>query len=203
MRDRKLLRREASGELVEHADLSDVAAGWHGGVRTAYVSNFGFDLMGGGARPRGHPNKDAATVAASRLYSRTAATTLIVSESLGQPPERHRLRQQCSEKRRDSGRTRPATNDRRSVAAVPRRRGGGGSRSGALTRNRASAPRRGRGGPGRDQPRRGLLTRACSAVTRQPAALFVCRRAEPSTNARMRDARLDHRRTSSRRHAGP
>jgi sugar lactone lactonase YvrE len=52
MRDHKILRREPSGELVEHADLSGlvsehlndmvVDASGH-----AYVGNFGFDLMGG------------------------------------------------------------------------------------------------------------------------------------------------------------
>ncbi|HTW20973.1 MAG TPA: SMP-30/gluconolactonase/LRE family protein [Mycobacteriales bacterium] len=50
MRDRQILRREHSGELVTHADLSDYAAGHlndmvvdrHG---RAYVGNFGFDLM--------------------------------------------------------------------------------------------------------------------------------------------------------------
>jgi len=52
MRDRKVLRREADGSLVEHADLSGLAP-WHlndmlvhhGG--RAWVGNFGFDLMGG------------------------------------------------------------------------------------------------------------------------------------------------------------
>jgi sugar lactone lactonase YvrE len=54
MRDRRILRREDSGELVEHADLSsqvetvlnDMVVDHHGG---AYVGNFGFDLMGGAA----------------------------------------------------------------------------------------------------------------------------------------------------------
>ena len=52
MRDRKVLRREADGSLVEHADLSGLAP-WHlndmlvdlGG--RAWVGNFGFDLEGG------------------------------------------------------------------------------------------------------------------------------------------------------------
>lgn len=52
MRDRKVLRREVDGSLIEHADLSGLAP-WHlndmvvdrdGG---AWVGNFGFDLMGG------------------------------------------------------------------------------------------------------------------------------------------------------------
>jgi sugar lactone lactonase YvrE len=52
MRDRKLLRREADGTLVEHADLSALAP-WHlndmlvDGEGRAWVGNFGFDLMSG------------------------------------------------------------------------------------------------------------------------------------------------------------
>jgi sugar lactone lactonase YvrE len=52
MRDRKVLRREADGSLIEHSDLSALAP-WHlndmlvdGGGR-AWVGNFGFDLSGG------------------------------------------------------------------------------------------------------------------------------------------------------------
>lgn len=52
MRDRRLLRQEADGELVEHADLSGLAAGRCNdmvvdGDGRAYVGNFGFDLMAG------------------------------------------------------------------------------------------------------------------------------------------------------------
>jgi sugar lactone lactonase YvrE len=52
MRDRKVLRREADGSLVEHADLSSLAP-WHLNDMLvhhdgrAWVGNFGFDLMGG------------------------------------------------------------------------------------------------------------------------------------------------------------
>jgi sugar lactone lactonase YvrE len=52
MRDRKVLRREADGSLVEHADLSDLAP-WHlndvlvDHDGRAWVGNFGFDLMSG------------------------------------------------------------------------------------------------------------------------------------------------------------
>jgi sugar lactone lactonase YvrE len=52
MRDRKLLRREPDGSLVEHADLSALAP-WHlndmlvDGEGRAWVGNFGFDLMSG------------------------------------------------------------------------------------------------------------------------------------------------------------
>ena len=53
MRDRKVLRREVDGSLVEHADLSGLAP-WHLNDMLvdhdgrAWVGNFGFDLMGGG-----------------------------------------------------------------------------------------------------------------------------------------------------------
>jgi sugar lactone lactonase YvrE len=52
MRDRKVLRREIDGSLVEHADLSDLAP-WHlndmlvDNDGRAWVGNFGFDLMSG------------------------------------------------------------------------------------------------------------------------------------------------------------
>lgn len=52
MRDRKVLRREVDGSLVEHADLSGLAQ-WHlndmlvNRDDRAWVGNFGFDLMGG------------------------------------------------------------------------------------------------------------------------------------------------------------
>jgi sugar lactone lactonase YvrE len=52
MRDRKILRREFDGALVEHADLSGLAP-WHlndmlvNHDGRAWVGNFGFDLMGG------------------------------------------------------------------------------------------------------------------------------------------------------------
>jgi sugar lactone lactonase YvrE len=56
MRDRKVLRREVDGSLVEHTDLSGLAP-WHlndmlvNHEGRAWVGNFGFDLMGG-ARAR-------------------------------------------------------------------------------------------------------------------------------------------------------
>lgn len=52
MRDRKVLRREVDGSLVEHADLSALAP-WHCNDMLvdhdgrAWVGNFGFDLMSG------------------------------------------------------------------------------------------------------------------------------------------------------------
>ena len=52
MRDSKLLRREADGKLVVHADLADHVSGHPNDMVVdaqgrAYVGNFGFDLMNG------------------------------------------------------------------------------------------------------------------------------------------------------------
>lgn len=52
MNDRKVLRREDDGSLVEHVDLSEIASGACNDMAVdetgrAYVGNFGFDLMGG------------------------------------------------------------------------------------------------------------------------------------------------------------
>ena len=52
MRDRTLLRREESGELVVHADLAPYVTGHPNDMVVdaqgrAYVGNFGFDLMAG------------------------------------------------------------------------------------------------------------------------------------------------------------
>ena len=54
MHDRKVLRREHDGTLVEHADLSGVATAPCNDMvvaadGTAYVGNFGFDVFGGGS----------------------------------------------------------------------------------------------------------------------------------------------------------
>jgi len=97
MLDRKIFRREHSGSLVEHADLSALAPGHlndmlvdHDGV--AWAGNFGFDLFGGApacstvlirVAPDG-----AATIAAQALGfpNGTVLTpdgrTLIVAESM-------------------------------------------------------------------------------------------------------------------------
>jgi sugar lactone lactonase YvrE len=98
MLDRKLLRQEPSGELVEHADLSDVATGALNDMvvaedGTAYVGNFGFDLMGGAApRPAPIAKVDpdgTVTVASEPLWFPNGSaitpdgSTLVVSESLG------------------------------------------------------------------------------------------------------------------------
>jgi len=52
MLDRKVMRREADGSIVEHADLSDIATGHVNDMVVssagiAYVGNFGFDLEAG------------------------------------------------------------------------------------------------------------------------------------------------------------
>ncbi len=53
MLDRRILRRDATGELRQHADLSDIAT-WHcndmvvDAAGRAYVGNFGWDTHGGG-----------------------------------------------------------------------------------------------------------------------------------------------------------
>lgn len=52
MKDRKILRVEDDGEVVEHADISDLCGGHANDMvvapnGNAYVGNFGFDLMGG------------------------------------------------------------------------------------------------------------------------------------------------------------
>lgn len=54
MRDRKILRRELDGRLVQHADLAGIASGHVNDMVVdaqgrAYVGNFGFDLMAGAA----------------------------------------------------------------------------------------------------------------------------------------------------------
>lgn len=54
MRDRKILRRELDGRLVQHADMAGIASGHVNDMVVdaqgrAYVGNFGFDLMAGAA----------------------------------------------------------------------------------------------------------------------------------------------------------
>ena len=99
MRDRKVLRREEDGTLVEHADLNPYAT-WHANDMVvdaegrAYVGNFGFDLMGGGdPAPAALLRVDldgSVTVAAEDLLFPNGMVitddghTLIVAESLGQ-----------------------------------------------------------------------------------------------------------------------
>ncbi|HJL60801.1 MAG TPA: SMP-30/gluconolactonase/LRE family protein [Pseudomonadales bacterium] len=71
MLDRKLLRQEADGSLVEHADLNSVAT-YHcndmvvDGAGRAYVGNFGFDIEVQGNSPS---NADLAFVDADGVVS--------------------------------------------------------------------------------------------------------------------------------------
>lgn len=96
MRDRRILRREPSGELVTHADLM-AHAPWHlndmlvDSQGRAYVGNFGFDIMTGAAEAttcilRVDPDGSVAVAADGLMFPNgTAITpdggTLIVSES--------------------------------------------------------------------------------------------------------------------------
>lgn len=98
MRDRKVLRQEADGRLVTHADLSSVAGGHandmvvdsHG---RAFVGNFGFDLMGGGTpQPatlaRVDPDGSVHAVASELHFPNGSmitpdGKTLIVGETMG------------------------------------------------------------------------------------------------------------------------
>lgn len=97
MRDRTLVRRESSGELVEHADLSAVATGHLNDMVVdargrAYVGNFGFDLMAGEAvQPaaviRVDPDGSVAVAAEDLLFPNGSAVlpdgTLVVAETFG------------------------------------------------------------------------------------------------------------------------
>ena len=98
MRDRRVLRREADGQLVTHADLSNIATGHCNDMAVdaqgrAWVGNFGFDLMGGGgvqtaSLARVDPDGSVHEVARD-LYFHNAilptpdGRTLIVNETLG------------------------------------------------------------------------------------------------------------------------
>jgi sugar lactone lactonase YvrE len=96
MRDHKILRREPSGELVEHADLSGLVSEHLNDMvvdadGSAYVGNFGFDLMGGAA-PRTTtltlvgPDGSVRTVADDLAFPNgmvIADGVLVVAESFG------------------------------------------------------------------------------------------------------------------------
>ncbi len=98
MRDRKLLRREADGTLVQHADLWALAGGHCNDMVVdaqgrAYVGNFGFDLMGGASPQtaglaRVDPDGRVALVAEGLCFPNGMAITpdgctLIAGESFG------------------------------------------------------------------------------------------------------------------------
>ncbi|HET6794810.1 MAG TPA: SMP-30/gluconolactonase/LRE family protein [Acidimicrobiales bacterium] len=96
MKDRRILRLEDGGGLVEHADLTGLAP-WHlndmvvDATGRAYVGNFGFDLMAGGeARTtnliRVDPDGSATVVADDLVFPNGMVitpdgSTLIVAES--------------------------------------------------------------------------------------------------------------------------
>lgn len=96
MRDRRILRREHSGELVLHADLMQLAP-WHLNDMTvdtqgrAYVGNFGWDLMAGAPAQttcliRVDPDGSARVAADGLLFPNGSGITadgrtLIISES--------------------------------------------------------------------------------------------------------------------------
>lgn len=98
MKDQQLLRREATGELVIHADLSEIADGPVNDMVVdaagrAYVGNFGFDLMGGAAMETARlacvEPDGSVRVAAEGLFFPNGSMitpdgkTLIVNESFG------------------------------------------------------------------------------------------------------------------------
>ena len=98
MRDRKVLRQEQSGELVEHADLSGVATGHVNDMVVApsgiaYAGNFGFDLMAGEPAtltPLARIDPDGTVSVASEplMFPNGSAitpdgSTLVISESFG------------------------------------------------------------------------------------------------------------------------
>lgn len=98
MKDQRLLRRSPSGELSEHADVSQWCAGNLNDMVVdrsgrAYVGEFGFDLMGG-ADPapanliRVDPDGSAAVAAEQMLFPNGSVITddgrtLIVGETAG------------------------------------------------------------------------------------------------------------------------
>ena len=98
MRDRRILRQEADGNLVTHADLSSVALGHINDMVVdaqgrAYVGNFGFDLMGGGTPQtatlaRVDPDGSVQVVATDLYFPNGSmitpdGQTLIVGETMG------------------------------------------------------------------------------------------------------------------------
>jgi sugar lactone lactonase YvrE len=97
MVDRLVLRREADGSLVVHADLAEHAGGHLNdmvvdGQGRAYVGNFGFDLMGGAplapaALHRVDPDGQVTQVADDLWFPNGSAITsdgvLVVNETFG------------------------------------------------------------------------------------------------------------------------
>lgn len=99
MRNRRILRREASGDLVEHADLSKLSPYYLNdmlvdGKGRAYVGNFGFDLMAGAPLAptsliRVDPDGKAQVAAEGLRFPNGTvlspdSKTMVVAESFGQ-----------------------------------------------------------------------------------------------------------------------
>jgi len=97
MRDRRILRREADGSLVVHADLGEHATGHLNDMTVdrsgrAYVGNFGFDLMSGApletaSLHRVDPDGTVTAVADELWFPNGSAITrdsvLLVNETFG------------------------------------------------------------------------------------------------------------------------
>jgi sugar lactone lactonase YvrE len=98
MTDRRVLRQEADGTLVEHADLSSLAPWWCNDMVVdaqgrAFVGNFGFDMYGGGTPcktnvVRVEPDGSAVSAAddlgfPNGMVITPDGATLIVGESFG------------------------------------------------------------------------------------------------------------------------
>lgn len=98
MKDHRILRREADGSVIDHADLSDLVTGHLNDMVVdatgrAYVGNFGFDLMAGAdVTPTSLILVDTdgtARVVAEDLYFPNGSvitpdgTTLVVDETFG------------------------------------------------------------------------------------------------------------------------
>ncbi|WP_026927535.1 SMP-30/gluconolactonase/LRE family protein [Granulicoccus phenolivorans] len=98
MKDRRVLRQEADGSLVEHANLYDLFTGHANDMvvapnGNAYVGNFGFDLMGGADHEFGNvalvrPDGTATVVAEHLSFPNGMVITpdenrLIVNELFG------------------------------------------------------------------------------------------------------------------------
>ena len=200
MLDRKVLRQEPSGELVEHADLSAIATGHVNDMvvapsGVAYAGNFGFDLMAGEPfapdaagphRPRRHGvGRQRAVAVPERLGDHARRLDADHQRVVRQPDERvrHRRRRLARPAPRlggpRSGRRRPPTSPRslggcgvRPRRDVPRRRRRrlGGRRA----RRAGPAPGRGRRDPRRGRRRRRLL-RLHARRRRRPHPVHVRR----------------------------
>lgn len=97
MRDQRVLRQEADGSLVVHADLAGRAVGHLNdmlvdGAGRAYVGSFGFDLMGGAplatsslfrVDPDGSVVEAADGLFFPNAVNLTADGTLLVNETIG------------------------------------------------------------------------------------------------------------------------